>query len=143
VGNSASGGEAYDRQPVVRAEQKKLEPSMELLQSYAFGSMPSDADVSAALNIWAQSNLRDPHSAVISIASTPRKGWGRHFGSSGDFHFGWRFSADINAKNGFGGYVGVQRHEFILSDGVAIQLSYAGNLRGVTMILNGDNGFVD
>ena len=106
-----------------------------------FVDKPSDDVLLQRLQAWAESNLKDPYSAKFEITRSAAKGWGEPFGSS-DRYIGWRFKAYVNAKNTFGGYTGAQEHEFILVDNKVIMLSYAGNVKGTTIIVTGKNGYL-
>jgi hypothetical protein len=63
------------------------------------------------------SRLKDPYSAVYRFG-TPHKGMVQDgWAVGGKKYFGWIVPTWINAKNGFGGYVGEEMHPMFLFDG--------------------------
>lgn len=93
-------------------------PTPEQLASADCGPKPEAAIFQQAIKIWMQATLKDPDSALYRLFSDPVKGCVRDAPiSGGKLHFGWLVYADVNAKNGFGGYVGYQSYYFFFRDG--------------------------
>jgi hypothetical protein len=57
--------------------------------------------------------LKDPSSAEISGVRGPTQGW------AGD-DYGWKYCANVNAKNAFGGYTGAQGFVLVIRNGAVI-----------------------
>lgn len=89
-------------------------PTAEELAAADYGESPGDAGrglIRLALERW----LRDPYSAEIRTGQ-PHKAWWRESGFS-PVEFGWRIYAEVNAKNAFGAYTGVQTYAFYFKHG--------------------------
>jgi hypothetical protein len=67
------------------------------------GPQPNQEEVQAALQRWADNNLRDPESAKFRNVNLdgPRK-WTNARGTQ----YGWQITCECNGKNAMGGYVG-------------------------------------
>ena len=95
-------------------------PTRQDIQSYNFGDRPSEEASTKAIVAHMSSKLRDPGSATYQCGF-PRKGsaWScehQHHGAGDDCgtQFGYIAVCVINAKNGYGGYVGPQKYFFML-----------------------------
>ena len=62
--------------------------------------------------------LIDPYSARYEFLKGPTRAWHDDFG---DIRFGYAVCAGINAKNRFGGYVGMKPFFFMLHNGVVVR----------------------
>ena len=80
--------------------------------------------------------------ATLASLRSPQRGVQRKAKAFYRTEFTPPFKAYVNAKNTFGGYTGAQEHEFILVDNKVIMLSYAGNVKGTTIIVTGKNGYL-
>lgn len=63
---------------------------------------------------YLEGRLKDPYSAVKKVTRGPRLGAvKRGFASS---WYGWAVCYDINAKNSYGGFGGVKRYVFVITE---------------------------
>ena len=77
---------------------------------------PLIAKYQVAIRGYMGQKLKDPYSAVYRFG-TPRKGTlAEGLFGGGKKHFGWIVPTWINAKNGFGGYVGEQPYVMFFFD---------------------------
>ncbi|MBF0230886.1 MAG: hypothetical protein HQK63_15065 [Desulfamplus sp.] len=67
--------------------------------------------------------LIDPTSALYYMGSGPSAGWARISHSSAPT-FGWIFSAEINAKNRMGGYVGRREYIMLYKNGSLLPVTF-------------------
>ena len=66
---------------------------------------------------WFTKTLKDPYSAKYGGVTRPRKEHAIEDGSQHKAIFGWSVCATVNAKNGFGAYVGNTVYWFLIADG--------------------------
>lgn len=93
-------------------------PNKEEMDAADFGPIPIDYEI--AIKKWIKDNLRDPFSAQIEEIGQPKKGWWGQLGGlavARDIKYGWVVTANINAKNAYGGYVGFKKYWFYFRDG--------------------------
>ena len=92
-------------------------PTQQQIESADYGTYPQDYE--DIIKTYMGNVLFDPYSAIYSNWSGPSKGY------SGDrftqVAYGYRVCVDINAKNRMGGYVGVQKHYFLIHNRQIIQ----------------------
>ena len=90
-------------------------PSPEQINSADCGPFPSNYQelIKGALN----PSLLDPYSAIYSFAE-PQKGW-NNMGS--EPIYGWTVCGTVNAKNRFGGYVGIRPFYSMINNGVVVR----------------------
>ena len=89
-------------------------PTEEELASADYGTPITQEDAEARATSWLGTYLRDPESLRAHWEPVV-KGWQRDFG--GQLYFGYRMVGSINAKNGFGGYVGAEPFVFLFHNG--------------------------
>jgi hypothetical protein len=78
-----------------------------------FGPKPTQEEVLSSVKSDMSRLLFDPYSAVYECGLA-RKAWANLLGT---IHFGWVAFCEINAKNRFGGYVGVRPYGFMINYG--------------------------
>jgi hypothetical protein len=93
-----------------------VEPTPSQIPDYYYGSKPSDNEAVETVKKYMSTRLFDPYSAVYECGS-PRKA---RASRGGQTDYGYAISCTINAKNRFGGYVGVQPYNFLLRTGRVI-----------------------
>lgn len=80
--------------------------------------------------------LKDPYSAQYTF-NQPEKAWfkdGILAESGGAMRFGWLIPITVNAKNGYGGYTGLEKHTVFYSKGkidsadAQVNIGYAGRV---------------
>jgi hypothetical protein len=87
------------------------------------GQPPSDAAAAQAINDTLARALKDPDSLKqFRIRSGPtRISWYQGLLAGGDFDVGWLYCFEYNAKNSYGGYVGLK------VDGLALRTATNGD----------------
>jgi len=89
-----------------------LTPQQEAALEY--GERPENAEATA--RAWFNRTLKDPYTAHYSFKEV-EQGWMRDAPiMGGKIHGGWRIMADVNAKNSYGGYTGVQQYIFFFEN---------------------------
>lgn len=92
-------------------------PTAEQLANADYGTPIAQADAEAKATAWLKTVLKDPESAQIDWGRV-EQGWARHAPiDGGGLMFGYRMDAQINARNGFGGYTGYKAYLFIFKNG--------------------------
>lgn len=87
------------------AAEASIEPRLtRIIDGVAFGPRPTQDEALAAVRGYVADNFRDPDSAQIRCAEIGKAGWMKP--PIGKRHYGYFMNCSINAKNGFGGYVG-------------------------------------
>jgi hypothetical protein len=86
-------------------------PTSQQLLDADYGSFPEN--YKAIIQDHMAKRLKDPMSAVYDYSAMPIKMW-YGGGLAGTFKFGWGLCTSINAKNGFGGYVGYRPYYFLI-----------------------------
>ena len=97
------------------------QPTSEELAHADYGPPPQNYQ--AIVKAGFQNILRDPFSAQYRFNGAPIKGWYRDslFAGNG-LHFGWGGHVEVNAKNGFGGYVGFTDYSYLIKNGTLVAL---------------------
>lgn len=81
------------------------------------GPRPTDQVVMAAIQSTINSmNLKDPNSAQIRNVQIVDR-WSLYKGlvNGGGYNYGWLVAFELNAKNGFGGYVGFESERILVT----------------------------
>ncbi len=73
----------------------------------------SPPDYQDLIQKWAQDGLKDPYSAHYDFQEPVA--WKEPAAAGGEI-YGWLCNVDINAKNGFGGYIGKRTWGFFIHD---------------------------
>ena len=124
-----------------------LRPSPEQLGAATYGDPPAPELIEKAVRSWAQQNLKDPYSAVISAPNAPvMRGYlpvcvsrDQLLCTHRRFYFGHIVTVPINAKNSYGGYVGVTPFYFVFR-GNDIVVGYRARQLGVDLPVAVPNG---
>ncbi len=90
-------------------------PTDEELVGADYGSPISQQEAVRQAKIFLQHELKDPGSAMIDWGPI-KKGWTGYYNTP--LQFGYVLSANINAKNSYGGYTGYQQRQFCFLNGV-------------------------
>ena len=91
-------------------------PTPEQLVRADYGAYPTDyQDI---IKRYMNDLLIDPYSARYEFLKGPTRSWHRILG---DTKFGYAVCAGVNAKNRFGGYVGMKPYFFMLHNGVVVR----------------------
>lgn len=103
------------------ASSAKITP--EQLAAADYGQYPSNYE--ELVKNYFSTRLKDPYSAVYEITA-PIKGYTRKapIVGGGVENFGYVVSLSVNAKGGFGGYVGAKRYRLFIRDGVVLVQIY-------------------
>lgn len=88
-----------------------VDPAM--VESADYGVEPTATQYELAIRSYMEKSLKDPESARYKFFA-PSKGWTRLHGQT---FFGWFVTAQVNAKNSFGGYTGAQTYVFFFFNG--------------------------
>jgi len=93
---------------------------------------PLTIDYQTAIKSFMDTQLKDPESARYRF-SQPRQGWAKEppWLFNGPGYTGYFVSADINAKNSFGGYNGAKPYLFVFKNN---QLVKAYDSAGIEML---------
>ncbi len=78
---------------------------------------PPPADWQQRIKEFHAHSLKDPYSAVYEFKNPPRKGWIKLLNVDLPTEYGWVVSYSLNAKNGFGGYVGAKDQLVVFNRG--------------------------
>lgn len=71
--------------------------------------------------------LKDADSAIWQFEGVPFQGWAGENDRNGTrVAAGYVVTSLVNAKNGFGGYTGFEKYQFIIRDGRVIAVSHQG-----------------
>jgi hypothetical protein len=89
---------------------------------------PAPTDYQATIKDFMQTWLIDPESARYSNWRGPIQGWTG--GAIVQDQFGWLVCVDVNAKNTFGGYTGVQTHSLLIRNDRVIDTRQGCNISG-------------
>ncbi len=89
------------------------DPSAVEVSNANYGAMPNKASLEADIKAYQEGRLKDPYSAKYNFSEL-HKGWCK-FG--GRVNYGWIVDYTLNAKNGFGGYVGEKPQFVFVKDG--------------------------
>jgi hypothetical protein len=103
--------------------------------SGAFGAPPDKYE--AAINEWLRLSLKDPDSVKSLKISPPMKGWSFEAGAllvNERKDWGWVCFVEYNAKNSYGGYVGLKSYRYFFKDGAIKATS--------TRSTSGENGII-
>lgn len=104
-------------------------PTLEQVANADYGVEPKNYE--EQLRAYFTSTLNDPYSAVYTF-SPPSRGYVNNapiFGG-GVKDFGYLINVGVNAKNQFGGYVGMQTHRFFFKNGVYTPVNVAADGSG-------------
>jgi hypothetical protein len=99
-----------------------MPPTPEELARADYGPQISQEDAEAKAMGFLRQYLKDPESAKVEWG-TVQKGWMREariYG--GQLRFGYILSANINAKNSFGGYTGYKAYQFTFFNGSIVSI---------------------
>jgi hypothetical protein len=95
-----------------------------------YGPEPTQEQAEHAIRLWMRHYLKDPGSVTDFEAKWQGSGYLRQAPLAGGATFwGWRYEASWNAKNSYGGYVGITSHAFVIKNGYVIGHVPASNLR--------------
>ncbi len=92
-------------------------PTAEQLSQADYGTPISQPEAEQQAKAWLKLHLKDPGSAQYDWGEVT-KGWARHAPiDGGKLLFGYNLTAQINAKNSFGGYNGYKPYQFYFFNG--------------------------
>jgi hypothetical protein len=103
--------------------------------SDAYGPSPNNYE--AAINEWLRLSLKDPESVKNLKITPPMKGWCFEAGAllvNEKKDWGWVCFVEYNAKNSYGGYVGLKSYRYFFK-GEAIRATG-------TRSISGENGLI-
>lgn len=107
-----------------------MPPTAEELARAEYGSPISQQEAEAKASAFLKQHLKDPDSAKIEWG-TVQKGWMREAPiHGGQLRFGYILTANINAKNSFGAYIGYKPYQFIFLNGSVVSVYAQQELRG-------------
>lgn len=96
-------------------------PPADVLATADYGNYPSE--FKEVIKAYTAGILKDPDSAKYEFLNYPVRGyWGL-----GGPKYGYVVCANINAKNGFGGYTGSKVSYFMIRNGVVIDASISSD----------------
>jgi hypothetical protein len=91
-------------------------PTQEQMSKANYGAYPDDWE--RIVDNHMQRMLRDPHSAQVQDRSPPQQGYVSMSPlRGGGTSFGWYVCMRVNAKNGYGAYVGYQSAMVMINNG--------------------------
>jgi hypothetical protein len=97
-------------------------PTAKELAKAEYGSPISQQDAEAKAIEYLKQRLKDPDSAKIEWGAV-QQGWMREAPINGNqLRFGYILTANINAKNSFGGYIGYRPYQFVFFNGVIVSV---------------------
>lgn len=91
-------------------------PSPEELARADYGPQPRE--YRAIIKEHMKYILKDPESAQYEVVKGPAQGWSKTFDG---LLFGYAVCVGINAKNSFGGYVGMKMYYFLIHNNTVIR----------------------
>lgn len=108
-------------------------PSAEQIQNADYGAPANQEEAEQLAKNWLQGRLKDPYTAVYQWSPVYR-GWMKDPPLlGGKMSAGYILEGSVNAKNGFGGYVGARPYKFIVHNGALAAVYSADNDTGVMM----------
>lgn len=91
-------------------------PSAESAAAADYGSVMTEAQMRSGADAYLARALKDPDSRKVEWGGSGKAwAWGGLIG--GGRKYGYGLSANVNAKNSFGGYVGSRAYFFFFRDG--------------------------
>ena len=83
------------------------------------GPRPTEEQAKTAVQVYIDGvHLKDPGAAQVKdivVGGTAK--WYKGLVNGGGYNYGWQISFQLNAKNSYGGYVGVQPRSILLCGG--------------------------